>query len=156
MKRIYSDKLVGYVYSNMNKRCYNPNAENYRWYGAKGVRVCDEWKNSRMAFERWVLNELKTKYGVSQWSHGWSIDRIDPKGNYNPGNCRIITLTENTRNNGKAIWLTAFGKTMTCRQWSAYNGKSSNYYNVVRFYKGDSAVLERITEDYLAIHEAAA
>ena len=39
----------------MKQRCYNPNEKSYKWYGAKGIKICDEWINSPKSFEEWSL-----------------------------------------------------------------------------------------------------
>ena len=80
---------------NMKVRCYNPKQDNYRYYGAKGIEVCDEWRDSFQAFMDWAL------------SHGYSdnltIDRKNPKMNYTPNNCQWITINENARNARKKV-----------------------------------------------------
>ena len=74
---------------NMKARCENPKHDSYKTYGARGIKVCDEWQG-RQGF-----------YNFFKWSieHGWkdglTIDRIDPDGNYEPSNCRYITASEN-------------------------------------------------------------
>lgn len=72
------------IWHAMRIRCNNPTNPNYRFYGAKGVAICEEWQNSFTAFRDWAL------------SHGYadnlSIDRIDPFGNYCPDNCRWVTM----------------------------------------------------------------
>lgn len=70
---------------NMKQRCHNPNAANYRWYGAKGVRVCARWMESFEAFIADLGPRPATNYTVS---------RTDDSGNYEPGNCRWATWTE--------------------------------------------------------------
>ncbi len=62
----------------MKQRCLDPNAENYRWYGAKGVKVCKEWIESFSAF----LEDMGTKP-----SPDYTIERLNPFGNYEPDNC---------------------------------------------------------------------
>lgn len=73
---------------NMKTRCYNPKAESYEYYGAVGVRVCDRWLNS---FENFYAD-----MGVKPAD--MSIDRIDPYGNYEPGNCRYTDAKTQARN----------------------------------------------------------
>jgi hypothetical protein len=70
----------------MRSRCNTESAGNYRFYGARGIRVCAEWQNFE-AFRDWALES-----GFSPELH---IDRIDPDGDYEPGNCQWITPTEN-------------------------------------------------------------
>lgn len=63
----------------MRQRCGDPNHRNYKNYGAKGVCVCERWQSS---FEEF-LSDMGPKP-----SSGHSLDRIDPKLGYEPGNCR--------------------------------------------------------------------
>jgi hypothetical protein len=68
------------IWHGMIDRCENPNNEAYKYYGAKGVSVCDTWLVSFKAFLNWSLSH--------GYMEGLSIDRIDPRGNYEPSNCR--------------------------------------------------------------------
>lgn len=72
----------------MISRCRNPNSDNYRWYGARGIDVCGRWRNSFDAFLKDV--------GIPPDGH--ELDRIDTDGNYEPGNVRWVTHAENMRN----------------------------------------------------------
>lgn len=75
----------------MKARCYSPNNENYAFYGALGVQVCDTWKQSFEAF----LKDMGKR------PHGKTLDRIDPHGNYQPDNCRWATTRTQSRNKRK-------------------------------------------------------
>lgn len=65
-------------YTAMMSRCHNPNQPNYRKYGAKGIAVCDRWRGNFGQF----LEDMGPR------PTGTTLDRIDPKGNYEPNNCR--------------------------------------------------------------------
>ena len=71
----------------IKERCYNKNAGNYRFYGALGVTVCDEWLNDFFTFKEWALN--------NGFSPEKQLDRINPDGPYSPENCRWLGTKEN-------------------------------------------------------------
>lgn len=75
----------------MLDRCYNENNPFYKNYGARGIKVCDEWRNSLEFFIKWALE--------NNWIKGLSIDRQDNNGDYNKENCKWITRSENSRKN---------------------------------------------------------
>jgi hypothetical protein len=73
-------------------RCHTPSNAHYIHYGERGITVCDEWRVDRTAFLKYV-----------QTLNGWDnptldFDRIDTDGNYEPGNVRFVTRSENARN----------------------------------------------------------
>lgn len=74
----------------MKGRCYNPGATSFKYYGGRGITVCEEWRSSFAAFREWAL--------ANSYQEGLSIDRIDPNGHYCPENCRWITMAEQQRN----------------------------------------------------------
>ena len=74
----------------MIRRCESEKAHNYRWYGAKGVKVCPEWRKDFLTFKAWA-----DSHG---YSHGLELDRIESEGDYAPGNCRFVTKKANIRN----------------------------------------------------------
>lgn len=106
----------------MKLRCYNPRKDNYDQYGGRGIVVCDEWRRSFVAFARWGL--------ANGWREGMTIDRIDPDGNYEPGNCRWAAKKEQQRNRRNTRWLTIDGQRKTQAEWGEVLGvKLHNYHS---------------------------
>lgn len=89
-----NDKSKGYnhplfrTWWSMIQRCHNPNSISYKSYGAKGVSVCERWRESVFNFAA----------DVGERPEGKTLDRIDPFGNYEPGNCRWASVKEQHRN----------------------------------------------------------
>lgn len=71
-------------------RCTHPRSKDYKWYGARGISVCEEWTKDPGSFVRWAL--------ASGYGDGMELDRKDNDGNYTPENCRFISHAENCRN----------------------------------------------------------
>lgn len=86
-KYMGKDPLEG-VLKQLKQRVLNPNNKDFRYYGAKGVGLCEDWQTLH-GFKKWAYK--------AGYVPGLSIDRIDPDGNYEPKNCRWIPLTENIR-----------------------------------------------------------
>lgn len=110
----WKDKRIGRIFRGMKKRCYNQNENSYKWYGAKGIKICNEWLENPLAFEDWSL------------SHGYqrnlTIDRKDSNKDYCPENCRWITLEKNTQRAGSVNWLEIDGQLLTGREWAVKLG----------------------------------
>ncbi len=75
-------------WQNMLQRCYNPNHSHYKWYGAKGVTVTDEWHS----YEQFLADVGRAPPDKPY------IDRIDPHGNYEPGNVRWVDMKTSNEN----------------------------------------------------------
>lgn len=82
-------------WSNIKQRCYNPNNPAYEYYGARGIAVCDRWRfgeDGVSAFECF-LHDIGPSPG-----EGYSLDRVDTDGHYDPSNVRWATAVEQRRN----------------------------------------------------------
>jgi len=80
------------TWSNAMQRCMNPRSHDYRYYGGRGIEVCDRWRASPEAFIADILNE------IGERPAGWQLDRIDNARGYEPGNVRWATPSMNCRN----------------------------------------------------------
>lgn len=96
------------VWMGMKARCQNPNSKAFKYYGGKGVSVCDEWLDFQ-SFMDWAI--------FSGYSNGLTLDRVDSQGNYCPENCRWITQSENSSRTARRF-LTVNGETLGYSQWA--------------------------------------
>jgi hypothetical protein len=94
----------------MKQRCGNPKAISYKFYGAKGVSVCEEWQEFKPFYD-WAM--------ANGYNDDLSIDRIDVNGNYEPSNCRWATLEEQANNKRTSHLITIGGETFTLSEWLA-------------------------------------
>lgn len=111
-------RLYG-VWCAMKNRCYNVNVPEYRIYGARGIKVCDEWRNDFMSFYSWAIDN---GYDESAPHGQCTIDRIDVNGNYEPLNCRIATQLEQMQNTRANHYITYNNETLTLAGWSRRTG----------------------------------
>jgi hypothetical protein len=79
-----------YTWRSMKERCNRPKHKSFKYYGGKGVTVCEEWLKSFETFSEWCI--------ANGWELGLEIDREDSNGNYEPSNCRFVTRIENLNN----------------------------------------------------------
>lgn len=112
---MYNTRLYT-IWENMKSRCNRNTATGYKYYGGKGVEVCKEWQTDFMNFYNWAMK--------NGYSDNLSIDRIDVNGNYEPANCRWITMAEQQNNKTVNHFLTYKGETHTIKQWSDITGLS--------------------------------
>jgi hypothetical protein len=87
------------VWKGMKQRCYDKNSTNYKYYGGRGIEICDVWKNDFKLFYEWAIeNGYKFK---KIYKDKLTLDRIDVNGNYEPNNCKWVnwkTQNSNKRN----------------------------------------------------------
>lgn len=98
------------IWSGMKRRCNNISDREYKYYGGRGIKVCNEWNNSSYVFYNWAM--------TNGYKDNLTLDRIDVNGNYEPNNCRWVTwkVQENNRRNNDFIEYN--GEKHTLKEWS--------------------------------------
>lgn len=97
---------------NMIQRCENPDSTGWSHYGGRGIRVCARWKT----YENFLADMDRRP------SSKHTLDRIDPNGDYEPSNCRWLTMKEQENNRTNNRLLTFQGRTQTLMQWAEETG----------------------------------
>lgn len=122
----------------MKNRCNNSNLPEYRYYGGRGIKICEEWDRSFTAF----LNDMGKR------PRGTSLDRIDPNGNYEPSNCRWADRYTQATNKRQMI-------TNTSGQTGVYYRKDTNKWQArieskgKRYSLGCYETLEQASKVYI-------
>lgn len=102
----------------MNQRCHNERSTSFAQYGGRGISVCTQWRGDS-GFLRFVED-------MGPRPEGFSIDRIDPNGNYEPANCRWASQEVQDNNKRHSALITVGGETLSQAQWARRSGLSKN------------------------------
>ena len=106
------------AWASMRSRCNNPNHKLYKYYGGRGITVCEKWKD--------FLSFLKDM-GLSPERH--SLDRINNDGNYEPSNCRWASSGEHANNRRTVRKIAYNGKLYSLAEISHFHGIAPNTVN---------------------------
>lgn len=101
------------VWSNMRNRCTNRKCKEFKYYGGRGVQVCERWMNSFEAFYEDMGPRPSRKH---------SIDRINNHGDYEPGNCRWVVQRTQMRNTSQNHVIEHDGRSVCLEEWSELTG----------------------------------
>lgn len=97
------------IWNAIIQRCNNQKHWAYKYYGAKGINVCAEWKNDFLAFYMWAMG--------NGYSEKLTIDRIDNEKDYSPQNCRWVDRKTQANNRTFCKMIEHDGKTQSLMQW---------------------------------------
>lgn len=126
-KHDMTDSRLYRIWLGIRNRCCNPNVKDYENYGQRGISICEDWKEF-YNFYIWAQD--------SGYNDKLSIDRIDVNGNYEPDNCRWVTMKEQANNKRNNIYITHNNESITLKELS--NRTGINYQTLFgRFKKGD-------------------
>lgn len=104
----------------MVRRCHDPKDKNYDKYGARGIVVCEQWRNDPLRFYSDMGFPLP----------GMSVERDDNNGDYRPGNCRWATAMEQANNRRSSVKLLVNGVLMTVANAARATGiKATTMYS---------------------------
>ena len=104
-------RLYG-IHQGMLKRCFSKTEFAYKYYGGRGITVCENWvgKDGFVNFYNWAIN--------NGYAENLTIDRIDVNGNYEPNNCRWIEKGEQSKNTRRNVFVTFENQTKTISDWA--------------------------------------
>lgn len=97
------------IWQCMKNRCRNSNLHEYQYYGGRGIKVCKEW-NDFLPFYEWAIS--------NGYSEKLTLDRLNVDGDYEPSNCRWISIQEQQLNKRNNQFITYKGETKTVTEWS--------------------------------------
>lgn len=111
-----SDEPLYVAWAGIIGRCTNPKNTRYHDYGGRGITICEEWRHSFELFHAYVTQ--LPDYGEK----GYSLDRINNDSNYEPGNLRFASPTEQNRNTRKNRMITYGDETKCLAEWAQITG----------------------------------
>lgn len=136
-RSFYKEPWYG-SYHSMMDRCYREKANNYPFYGGRGIKVCPEWHNIE-AFEKWA-NE-------SGFRKGMTLERKEVNGDYCPENCTWATPKQQANNRRNTIVIEYNGERHTASEWAEILGICSSTLKN-RHYRGFPAEKILAKEDF--------
>lgn len=105
----YRNKKLHRVWDGIKERCNNKNCSTYKYYGERGINICEEWMEY-LNFAKWAFK--------NGYRDGLTIDRIDNDKGYSPDNCRWVTKKIQANNTRRNKYLIYNGERRTLAEWA--------------------------------------
>ena len=125
------NKRLSKIHQHMLQRCYNPNDDHYKRYGARGITVCEEWRDTAIVsigkarysrgninFQMWAIE--------NGYNDSLTIDRINNDKGYTSSNCRWVSMKVQSNNRCSNHLINYKNKKVTISQLSEETGISQN------------------------------
>lgn len=100
---------VNVIWQRMNQRCHNPTCGDFKYYGARGVFVCDDWRKDFAAFSDHIGARPTPLH---------TVERIDNSKGYEPGNVKWATRMEQMRNTRRSHFVEVGGERLIISEWA--------------------------------------
>jgi hypothetical protein len=105
-----ADTRLYRIWQGMKYRCLVPSSKGYRYYGGRGILICDSWRTSFLTFREWA--------NANGYAENLTIERRNGDGNYEPDNCEWIPQSDQSMNRSNCVLVTAFGETKPLGAWA--------------------------------------
>ena len=121
--KVFSEHPLYRKWSDMKNRCNNSKVDRYNVYGGRGIKVCEEWKNSYLAFYTFCMSK--------NWNNKLSLDRIDVNKDYSSENCRLIPIRDQYYNLQNTIYVEYENKEYPLAQICNELGLKKERYTII-------------------------
>ncbi|MGE5611440.1 MAG: hypothetical protein ACM359_19480 [Bacillota bacterium] len=123
------------MWSHAKARCYNPGDTKYRQYGGRGIKMCERWRDDFSAFY----------LDMGPCPPGWTIDRTNVDGDYEPGNCAWADSRQQARHRTDNVHIEFEGRDWVMKDLAAYLGVPYKLFHYWYRYKEMSVdgIIER-------------
>ena len=122
-------------WTSMWTRCTNPKAKEWLYYGGRGIKVCERWKQ----FKNFLAD-------MGERPPHYTIERKDSNGDYIPSNCEWVTRKQQARNTSRNVFLSFNGETKTVAEWAETIGLKNGtlHFRLVKGWSVEKALTTRL------------